>query len=309
MRKIIALLSVLLMVGCSQQAVIDTTVPIKPFSHVLSGPEVAEELNVLYLRRFPNCNNSDAQPAFLCSGVSLRVTSRDKENIYKVWDPSPTSQLSGGVSFSYLRSDTNFQRFAWDGTNGLIFYPTLAAPAGKIAVQYLCSYPVDAWGWSRNSPCGPYTDFPVESGPCQDTGVTTAEKWIELWSRPSDLQNLRQCSFDVRAQRENLAGPAFYQSVRAKGMLGARGFGEQNEVVVKTWTAGQPDTLPLMAFFYVPGSPASALADARYNQRDFYNTTRSHIIVPIIRLTLPATSTGAVDFSYQEDDQVISAQR
>jgi hypothetical protein len=309
MSKLLALLLVVLMAGCSQQPVIDTTVPIKPLSHALSGPQVAEELNVLYQRRFPNCNNENSQPAFLCSGVTFRVTVRDKENVYKVWDPSPTSVASGGVSFSYLRSDSNLGQLAWGNTNGLIFYPPFDVPPGKIAVDYLCAYPMDGWNWLRTSPCGPYASFPTQSGACQDAGITSAEQWLAVWNSPSDNPNLRQCSFDIREARGTLAGPAFYQFVRAKGMLGAQGFSEQNEILVKTWAAGQPDTLPLMAFFYVPGGPAQDLADARYNQRDFYNSTRSHIIVPIIRLTLAPSPTGAATFDYNESDQVISDQR
>ena len=305
MRKIIALLLVALMAGCTQQPVIDTTVPVTPLSQTLAGPEIAAQLNTLYGRRFPNCNNSDSQPAFLCSGVTLRVTVKDPANTYKVWDPSPVSEKSEGVSFSYLRADSNFGHLAWGNTNGLIFYPIFEAPADKIDVDYMCGYPMDGWNWFRNAPCGPYASYP-QSGACQSAGITTAEQWMAAWnSWPSD-KNLRQCSFDVRDERNALAGPAFYQFVRAKGMLGTLGFGEQNEIVIKTWPAGRPNTLPLMAFFYVQGGPGTALADARYNQQDFYNSTNPRIIVPIIRLTLPTSSTGTANFSYIAADQAVS---
>ncbi|MBK5554115.1 halovibrin HvnC [Pseudomonas sp. TH03] len=305
MRKIIALLLVALMAGCAQQPVMDTTVPIKILSQSMAGPEVAAELNTLYQRRFPNCNNSDSQPAFLCSGVTLRVTVKDPANKYKVWDPSPTSEASGGVSFSYLRADSNFGQLAWGNTNGLIFYPIFGAPPDKIDVDYLCAYPMDGWNWYRTSPCGTYAPYP-DSGACHTAGVSTAEQWLAKWNGWASDKNRRQCSFDIRDERNALAGPAFYQFVRAKGMLGAVGFSEQNEIVVKTWTAGRPNTLPLMAFFYVQGGPNTALADARYNQQDFYNSTNPHITVPIIRLTLPASSTGTANFSYVAADQVLA---
>ncbi|WP_213939430.1 halovibrin HvnC [Pseudomonas sp. dw_612] len=312
MRKIIAFLFVTLMVGCSQQSVqpvIDTTVPRTPLSQTMAGPEVAAQLNTLYGRRFTNCNNSDSQPAFLCSGVTLRVTVKDPAGVYKVWDPSPTSVASGGVSFSYLRADSNFGRLAWGNTNGLIFYPIFEAPVDKIDVDYLCAYPMDGWNWHRTSPCGIHASYPSQSGPCQNSNIIIAEQWMTLWNSSPSNQNIRQCSFDIRDERNTLAGPAFYQFVRAKGLLGATGFGEQNEIVIKTWPAGRPNTLPLMAFFYVQGGPSTALADAQYNQRDFYNSTNPRITVPIIRLTMATSAAGTANFSYIQADQVVSAKR
>ncbi|MEO6676929.1 MAG: halovibrin HvnC, partial [Pseudomonas sp.] len=204
MRKIITLLLVALMAGCTQQPVIDTTVPVTPLSQTLAGPEIAAQLNTLYGRKFPNCNNSDSQPAFLCSGVTLRVTVKDPANTYKVWDPSPVSVKSEGVSFSYLRADSNFGHLAWGNTNGLIFYPIFEAPKDKIDVDYMCAYPMDGWHWLRTAPCGPYASYP-QSGACQSAGITTAEQWMAAWnSWPSD-KNLRQCSFDVRDERNALA--------------------------------------------------------------------------------------------------------
>lgn len=309
MRKIIALLLVVLMVGCAQQPVMDTTVPIRPLSQALAGPEIAAELNTLYGRRFPNCNNSDSQPAFLCSGVTLRVTVKDPNNSYKVWDPSPTSVASGGVSFSYLRADSNFGSLAWHRANGLIFYPIFASPVDKIDMDYLCAYPMDAWTWHRPVICGAHPSYPFQSRLCQEAGVTTAEQFITVWNSSPTGHNIRQCGFDVRDERNALSGPAFYQFVRAKGLLGTTGFSEQNEILIKTWAAGHPNTLPLMAFFYVPGGDSTALADAQYNQRDFYNSTNPPLAVPIIRLTLPTSSAGTANFSYVAADQVISAQK
>lgn len=306
MRKIIALLLVALVAGCSHQYVIDTSVPITPLSQALSGTEVAAELNTLYSRQLPNCNNSNSQPAFLCSGVTLRVTVKDPANTYKVWDPSPISVKDGGVSFSYLRADANFGKLAWGNTNGLIFYPIFGAPPDKIDVDYLCAYPMDGWGWHRTAPCGHHASFPSQSGACQNSGVTTAEQWMTVWNSSTANQNIRQCSFDVRDDRNALAGPAFYQFVRAKGMLGTQGFNQQNEIVIKTWPAGRPNTLPLMAFFYVQGGPATALADARYNQRDFYNSTNPPINVPIIRLTMATSPAGTANFSYVAADQALN---
>ncbi|RON53943.1 hypothetical protein [Pseudomonas frederiksbergensis] len=305
MRKLIVLFLIGLVTGCSHSSVEPLTVTSQATDAALSGQQIAAQLNTLYSRRSVNCNNSDTQPAYLCSGVTLRTTVKDPANKYKVWDPSPTSIASGGVSFSYLRADANFGRLAWGYGNGLIFYPKLETPAGKTAVDSMCSYPMDGWTWTRTSVCGAHASYPSQGGACQNTGVTTAEQWKEVWDSSSANQNIRQCSFDVRGERGAQSGPAFYQSLRAKSLLGAQGFAEHNEVVLKTWPSGRPNTLPLMAFFFVAGGTNAGLADAQYNQRDFYNSTNPQIVVPIVRLTPATSATGIASFSYVAADQVV----
>ncbi|KNH43103.1 hypothetical protein [Pseudomonas lini] len=309
MQKVIGVLLIALMVGCTQ-------VDIKPPNEVatvnnvqtLNGPAIATQLNTLYNRKFPNCNKSDSQPAFLCSGVTLRVTVKDPNNTYKVWDPSPPSEKSGGVSFSYLRADANFGRLAWGHGNGYILYPIFEAPADKIDLDYLCSYPMDAWTWTRSSTavCVAHPTYPTQSQACQNAGVTSAEQWKSVWDLPGGNPFQRQCGFDIKDDRNALAGPAFYQSLRGKALLGATGFSEQNEVLIKTWTAGRPNVFPIMAFFYIAGGTNAGLADAQYNQRDFYNSTNPKVVVPIIRLTPATSATGIATFAYAATDQVVT---
>ncbi|KAB0507012.1 hypothetical protein [Pseudomonas lini] len=309
MQKVIGVLLIALMVGCTQ-------VDIKPPNEVatvnnvqtLNGPAIATQLNTLYNRKFPNCNKSDSQPAFLCSGVTLRVTVKDPNNTYKVWDPSPPSEKSGGVSFSYLRADANFGRLAWGHGNGYILYPIFEAPADKIDLDYLCSYPMDAWTWTRSSTavCVAHPTYPTQSQACQNAGVTSAEQWKNVWDLPGGNPFQRQCGFDIKDDRNALAGPAFYQSLRGKALLGATGFSEQNEVLIKTWTAGRPNVFPIMAFFYIAGGTNAGLADAQYNQRDFYNSTNPKVVVPIIRLTPATSATGIATFAYAATDQVVT---
>ncbi|MEX0162578.1 halovibrin HvnC [Pseudomonas brassicacearum] len=308
MRKLMSLFLITLMVGCAQV----TTAPPEVSSingvQILDGPGVSSFLTLLYERKFPNCNNSDSQPAFLCAGVTLRVTVKDPANVYKVWDPSPTSIKSGGVSFSHLREDANFGRLAWGHGNGYILYPIFGAPADKIDLDYLCSYPMDAWTWHRSETqvCGPHKDYPVQSQLCQSAGVTSAQQWVNVWNIPGGNPNLRQCGFDIRDERNHLAGPAFYQSLQAKKLIGDTGFNEHNEVILKTWAAGRPNTLPLMAFFFIAGGTNEGLADARYNQRDFYNSTNPKIVVPIIRLTPATSANGKATFTYNAADQAVT---
>jgi len=305
MYRLIGFLWVALLFGCSHLPTGSTPDHPQGTPSVLAGQQIADQLNVLYNRKVPNCNNSNSQPAFLCSGVTLRVTTKDPANVYKVWDPSPTAVAHKGVSFSYLRADDNFGKLAWGNANGLIFYPIFESPTDKIDVNYLCSYPMDAWGWYRTSACGHHASYPTLSNACQDAGITTAAQWKTAWDDSPSDHNRRQCFFDIRDERNALAGPAFYQSILAKGLLGTTGFNEQNEIVIEPWQAGSPNTLPLMAFFYVEGSAPQNLADARYNQQDFYNSTNPRITVPIIRLTLPNTAAGVANFSYNAADQVV----
>ncbi|MDR6959476.1 hypothetical protein J2W43_003473 [Pseudomonas brassicacearum] len=304
MRKLMGLLLIMLMVGFAQAEPILNNIN---GVQVIGGSSTAEFLNTLYNRKFPNCNNSDSQPAFLCSGVVLRTTTKDPINVYKVWDPSILSVKSGGVSFSYLRADANFGILAWGATNGYILYPPLSSPAGKTHLEYLCSYPMDAWTWQRSETvvCGPHPDYPAQSRLCQNAGVTTAQQWLDVWATPGGNPNLRQCGFDIRDERNHLAGPAFYNSLLAKTMLGVVGFKQHNEILIKTWAPGRPNMFPIMAFFYIPGGPNLGLADAQYNQLDFYNSTNPKISVPIIRMTPANAITDKATFTFVAADQAV----
>ncbi|RON69572.1 halovibrin HvnC [Pseudomonas fluorescens] len=312
MDRIIGLLLFALLVGCAQPVsqAPDVINGSSAQSARLDGAATAAYLTTLYGRQLANCNEVDSKPAFLCSGVMFRVTDKDPNNTYKVWDPSPTSIKNGGVNFSYLRADTNFDKFAWDKTNsnGYILYPVLERPANTDQLKVLCSYPMDSYGWHRSATavCVAHPSYP-NSGHCQDAGITTGEQFKNAWSSAPGDQNRRQCDFDVRDERNRLAGPAFYQSLRAKSLLGATGFSQWNDILVKTWAAGKPNALPILAFYYSPAkNDPKALADAQYNQRDFYNSTNPKIVVPIIRVALPTVLTGKATFTYVAADQAIT---
>jgi hypothetical protein len=222
-----------LLTGCSQ------TVKQSPEPTNLGEPgdqgfTTAAYLNTLYARQFPNCNKSNSQPVFLCSGVTIRVTV--KSTNYKVWEPSPFSVKQGGVAFSYLRADADFGRFAYNYSNGYILYPILEAPSDKRTMHYLCSYPYDAWSHTRQAdkPCGPHASYPAQSTLCHNAGVTTAEQWHTVWTLPEGNAHQRQCGFDVSDDRNQLAGPAFYQSIRARSLVNLSGVNEHNEITVQT---------------------------------------------------------------------------
>ncbi|CAI8893865.1 Halovibrin HvnC [Pseudomonas sp. IT-232MI5] len=308
MLRLISSLFIALLIGCSQTSSSPPDVININGTLALEGPATAAYLTTLYARKFPNCNKVDSQPSFLCSGVMIRVTVKDPNNTYKVWEPSPISVTSGGISFSYLRADTNFGRLAWGYGNGYILYPVLERPANTDQLQVLCSYPMDSWGWHRGKKgvCIPTPAHP-ESGYCHNANVITAEQFKAAWDRATVNRNLQQCGFDVRDERNTLAAPAFYQSLRAKAMLGATGFNEHNEVIIKTWPAGRANTFPILAFFYVSGgTDPKPLADAKYNQRDFYNSTNPKRVVPIIRMVPANSATGTATFTYIAADQEVT---
>ncbi|WP_237150719.1 MULTISPECIES: halovibrin HvnC [unclassified Pseudomonas] len=303
--KLLAVLGFSVVVGCSQTSSPPDNVLVGGLT-TSTGSAVAARLQALYNDKKAYCGVTSA-PAFLCSGVTLRVTRQD--NNYHVWDPSPTSVRTGGVHVSYLRADSNFSKMAWsnpkENSNGYILYPFLEQPAGKLHLHYLCAFPVDAWGWYRQAPgCGPSSNYPTQSRACNTIGITTGERWLQHWNTPGVSPSLYQCGFDTRDAMNVQGAQGFIESLRAKILLGNRGFTEQNDLIIATWAQGQQNVLPIMAFFYIAGSPPVGLTDARWNQRDLYNWTNPRIVVPIIRVTLPTTANEKARFEYIDADQI-----
>jgi len=258
------------------------------------GEQVARHLTSRYADTRSDCGKP-SMPSFLCSGVMLRGTSSDPK--YHVWDNSPASINKGGVSFSYLRADTDFKKLAYSYNNGYIFESYVHA-GDKIHPEILCSFPIDAATSHRSDAgCGMYPGY-AGSGPCHLKGVTTSGQWWEDYtSHPTD-RRIRQCGFDVRNSRNELGGPAFAASVGARADLGAEGYETQNEIILKTWDDNLGRVLPLEAFFYIG---AAGLPVAQRNQRDLRAT--DGILIPIISVRLAPTQDGRATFYYIASDQ------
>ncbi|MCG6574739.1 halovibrin HvnC [Pseudomonas sp. AF32] len=271
-------------------------------SSLADGSATLMAIRGQYFNVVENCGTNN-RPAFLCSGVTLRVTK--KSDRYRVWDPSPPSQQRGGVAFSYLRADAKFQTFAWGYNNGYILYPKFSAPADKLSLGVVCSFPMDSWDWHRDALCGRITleenqHYEV-SRPCQSQGIVNSDQWANHWNQSvSTNAHLDQCGFDVASGTANGA-VFFYESLKAKQKI--NGFYEWNEIQVATWPQGSARTLPLQAFFY---SDPVGLADARSNQKEFYTDTGG-IVVPIIKVTLPSTVSQDTVFDFQPSDQEVTA--
>lgn len=252
-------------------------------SAVMDGPTTAAALNSRYNNADIRCNDSPSQPAFLCSGVVIRGTSRGAG--YDVWDPSPSAISRQGISFSYLRENVYFQHFAYNYNNGFIFYPVLSTPAGMQRPEILCMFPIDSGSANREAPgCGKTINPTViaDSNRCQTQGIYTAEAWYSHYHRSQPYhKHAAQCSFDVRDQMNQEAANSFNQAMRASQMLGHT---EDNEFIVQTWGAHIGAAVPIEAFFYLP----SGLDQAQLNQVDFRNKTGR--AVPIIKLQQNASA-------------------
>ncbi|MCQ3034435.1 hypothetical protein NLO88_27610 [Pseudomonas syringae] len=264
-----------------------------------AGAQVAAELTRRYNDTRVDCG-ADTKPAFLCSGIDLRGTKGRPE--YDTWNPSPTAERVGGISFSYLRRDYKIQRLAYNYTHGFIFYPILNTPADKTLVPVLCFFPIDGSSDSRpEGGCGAYPNRPM-SDRCDRVGVTTGDQWAahynEYGGYPSGLGG---CSMDVRGSAGSMAGPNFYQGIVGGQMIYPKPFDKPNDLKHQVWPQNIPSILPIEAFFYVV---PEGLAAAQIDQQKFYERTNG-LIVPIIYLTLPGTLEADATFEYREADQVV----
>ena len=272
---------------------------------IAEGKATLLDLQKRYDENRSDCGTAN-RPAFLCSGVLIRVTT--KSDAYKVWNPSPHSVSRGSVSFSFLRRDNKFRTFAWanPNSNGYIIYPKFQAP-NKLAIDILCAYPNDSWEWYRDVPCGSSSSgdngkYAQQGRLCSEQGITTAEQWAARWNEIADKPGYARCGFDVNQTRPGGAA-AFMESLKAKKLIGS--FDEWNELQAATWPQNAASELLIQAFFYT--SPDS-LADAQANQREFYAATQNKIIVPIVNVKLPATLQDDAVFSFNAGDQSVVGQ-
>ncbi len=234
-------------------------------------------------------------PAFLCRGIILRATTPSTN--YKSWNPSPHSQSSGGVSFSFLSQDSKFTTLVYRKTNGFIFYPIFNSPPDKRDIDILCSFPKDGATTLREKPgCGAHPYAPDRSRLCKVLGITTAEQWIANYNS----YTWNQCAFDVSDSMNHLAADAFYQTIRAHQLANFfAGVHDYIELILATWPQDIPKELPLQAFFYMEGG----LAGAQFDQVDFFNSTGG-LVLPIIKIILPTTPTANAQFIFNQADQV-----
>ncbi|MEN8638742.1 hypothetical protein [Pseudomonas sichuanensis] len=312
-RNYVALLSLLLLAACAP-LVEKPPAPVPPFSVEqasptpsaaqnlrLKGPAAAEQLRGWYNQTADNCGTA-TRPSFLCSGVMLRGTVSRQS--YFPWDPSDGSVKSGGVSFAWIRTDTNFRDLPLGYNNGYIFYPVLDTPDGKNSdIEVMCSFPFDGWTDIRNQQgCGTNTEYPTSSRPCSDQNINTGQQWITHFNAAPDKYKA-QCGWNVRQGQPNTAD-RFKQSIVGRSLITSANWYGNNELRLATWQPGTGAQLPIQSFFYVAGT--AGLASAQDDQRRYYQAYNQ--VVPVIQLTFASNKNEKASFIYNESDQVVGGE-
>jgi hypothetical protein len=247
-----------------------------------------------------DCGGTE-KPAFLCSGVLVRVTGNGIG--YHVWNPSASSVGTGGVSFSYLRADTNFSGLVFDYTDGVIFAASHETSIASVIPDLMCSFPLDANSWQRPAKgCGLIRGNVAVTAPCQSQNVFTATEWYTHFMTLAGDYHENQCGFTTTGIANT--APAFLASLQARQLLSSDRFSWWNEVMLATWPQNIGASLPIEAFFYVVmPNGLSGLLGAQRNQRDLLATVG--VAVPVVRITLPSAPGGKTSFAYNPAEQVI----
>lgn len=253
-----------------------------------------------------DCGGSD-KPAYRCSGVLIRITGVGD---FHSWNPSPLAVSVGGVSFSYLRADSNFPSLFYNALGGFILSAE-ETPAATFYPVVLCAFPLEAYSaeYRADKGCGMYTYGGVSypsSRPCQLQNVHTAAQWLEHVKRESDPKGVeayyyRQCGFTIGGIAAS--APPFLASLKAQALLPTVAF-PYNELILATWPQNVGARLAIEAFFYLPKTSQS-LASAQRNQRDLLQT--DGVAVPVISVALPSSRGGKTVFSYNPGEQAIEA--
>lgn len=277
-RKLLALL--LLLAGCATHA------PQPVDTHGVypqeAGPTVARHLQERYDQTFTGCRSSDT-PVVLCSGVLMRGTRWSTG--FHSWIPNP-GNAAGGVSFSWLRQDSNFGLSAYP--NGFIVYPYFYSDTPNYYHLIVnCAYVINAGTNGLPDKC---------RVPCHRSRVETAAQWLATYPVGS-----YGCAFKIApGDAAPRPGVAWMQMVEVRK---ARAIFTWNEIMVEQWPQNTHANMPLEAFFFIAGN-AAGLASAKLDQQDFRTTANRW--VPVIRWQ-PATSIGGrATFTYVESDQAIT---
>jgi hypothetical protein len=292
-RYLASMVLALAMVACSDKA----SAPPEP-AIMEDGPTVARHLKERYDETNDDCG-TPARPAFLCSGILLRATGYSVA--YRSWLPNPAT-APWGVSFSWLRQDSNFPD-SFPSGNGFIVYPWFHAddvPGQYEQLHVRCIYPQDAWTGSPDRCLSGPADERLEV--CQKEGVYTAAQWLDRFTDDKD-----QCAFDVAYGTEQTA----HAWTQVKLVREQRRIFRRNEVVVAAWPQEVGDRMPLEAFFYrdncfdhddcMEYPLMQRIVHAKRDQNDFFQHTNRW--VPVIRWTPAVSATEPATFTYNPDDQ------
>lgn len=268
---------------------------------VQAAPEdIVTTLRQRYDNTVRYCDGKPSRPAFLCSGLVIRGLFPSEA--YKFYEPSPASirgsVSSGGISASYLRRDANFPKLAYGYTSAVILNNVLLNPADHADPNYLCFFPVDgASEFRADRGCGDSDRTGAREGWCQDEKVLTVDQWDAQY-RSKFSNHSAQCAFDVRDERNDAAGPAFYAGIQAMARITEKD-NIQNELRIATWKADPPRSPSLLAAAY---TDPKGLWGAQLYQRQWWQETGQ--LLPIVEIRLPKERGGHAEFIYNPKDQL-----
>lgn len=268
----------LFVAGCATQP----TPPVVLAPPTESGPDVARHLQERYDEDFRDCQPAGT-PAVLCSGVLMRGTIWSDK--FYSWIPNPATS-AGGVSFSWLRKDSNFPQTLYP--NGFIVYPHYYSDDPYFYHLIVnCGYVRDAGTGAEADKC---------RTPCHLAGIRTALQWMQTYPA-----NSYGCAFKI-APGDAAPDPAFAW-MQIADVRNALGLFVWNEIMLAMWPQNTHTNMPLEAFFYTAGN-AAALGNAKNDQIDFKATAKRW--VPVIRWTPPPAIHGRSTFTFDPVDQAIS---
>lgn len=259
----------------------------------LNGPgtQTAAALNSRFLDTRDACDNDT--PAYYCNGITLRSTDNGD---FDPWDPSPKAVELGSVSFSWLRRGTHVT--TTHTSSGFIFLPQKQAIEQNKETEYLCVYAYDAWTALPERPdhgCGIQPQAELSS--CASKNATTVEGWQTysraLTSPPGTTPTRFQCSLSTQDAEQ------FAVSYKVRANRPPKFPDVYNEILIKTWAQGTPQTLPLEAFYY---TNSAGLRDAKVYQQKYKERTGNWL--PMVKLDLTRLSTST-PVSYNPADQAV----
>ncbi len=235
------------------------------------GYSVAARLNARYTATPPSCPGNPGEadnPSYYCSGLLTRGTAVGK---FHAWNPSPSSDTGGSVSFTWLRKDYNTPQVVWP--QGFVMAPMSTPAAYRLKLN--CIYPFD----------GGTTGL---SGMCVDRGVCNSAQEALATYRAGKL-----CA--IQPDKEG-----FEASITIRQEIPGHAW---NEWMIDTWPQNIGKQLPLEAFFHTSTSlyKGEGLRDSQIFQRDLLNTDSRYL--PI--LDLNATAADGQVFTYSPQDQSV----
>jgi len=268
-----------------------------------SCERVVEKLQTWYNSTPTGCGSD---PAVDCSGLLMRGTHRAPNGEYDVWNPSPNSQQSGGVSMSWMRSDKiGYEDPGLKANNGILFTPRQFVEAPQKKLDVFCAYPIDAWTDFRSERgCGDYSGSPEVEKSCQALGIKDLAGWKRQYDALGGAANRqarhqRQCAFSMTGDLSRTARrDAFAQFIEARKSIADTQEGRQVQTELRVVAWKQGEDVPVAAFFY---SDAQGKRDAVKNQFDYYQRTGNW--VPVVNMKFPANATQKARFACEAGAQ------